>query len=89
MRMYLCITRLPDNPLESEAAMHTEHKPGPPLNTFIVRFWRTPGTGQACWRGQVQHVQSGERAAFADEGALMSFIRRWVQTPESEVLQRE
>jgi hypothetical protein len=89
MGMYLCIPRLPDNPLESEAAMHTETKPGLPLNTFIVRFWRAPGTGQARWHGQVQHVQSGERAAFADEGALMSFIRRWVQTPEGKVLQRE
>lgn len=54
--------------------------PGPPLNTFIVRFWREQGTGQTHWRGQVQHIQSGERIAFADEDTLLSFIRRWAQT---------
>jgi hypothetical protein len=58
--------------------------PNPPLNTFIVRFWRESAAREGCWRGQVQHVQSGERTAFADEGALMSFIRRWVQAPEVE-----
>ena len=62
--------------------MSTEHKPSPLLNTFIVRFWREPGVGEDRWRGQVQHVQSGERAAFANEPALLRFLRRWVQTPE-------
>jgi hypothetical protein len=62
--------------------MSTKRDPGPPLNTFIVRFWREAGTGQSPWRGQVQHVQSGERAAFADEAALLRFLRCWVQTPE-------
>jgi len=57
----------------------TKRDPGPPLNTFIVRFWREPGAGEGRWRGQVQHVQSGERIAFADKGALMSFIECWVQ----------
>lgn len=62
--------------------MPTEHKPGSPLNTFIVRFWHDSEAGGAHWRGQVQHVQSSERIAFADEAALLSFIRRWVQTLE-------
>jgi hypothetical protein len=59
--------------------MFTEHKSDLPLNTFIVRFWREPGTGQACWRGRVQHVQSDESAFFADETSLLYFLRRWVQ----------
>jgi hypothetical protein len=58
--------------------MSIEHEQSPPLNTFIVRFWRKPQTGQARWYGQVQHVQSGERVAFVDESALLFFIRRWV-----------
>lgn len=62
---------------------------GPPLNTFIVRFWQEPGVGEGRWRGQVQHTQSGERVAFTDETALLSFVRRWVQTPESKASQRE
>jgi hypothetical protein len=59
--------------------MFTEHKSDLPLNTFIVRFWWEPGTGQACWRGRVQHVQSDESTFFADEASLLYFLRRWVQ----------
>jgi len=50
-----------------------------PLNTFVVRFWQEWGTDHTLWRGQVQHVQSGERAAFADEEGLLTFVRRWVR----------
>jgi len=64
--------------------MSNNRDSSPPLNTFIVRFWREPGAGEGRWRGQAQHVQSGERTAFADEGALLSFIRQWVQTPGVE-----
>lgn len=64
--------------------MSNNHDPGPPLNTFIVRFWQEPGAGEGRWRGRVQHVQSGERAAFANEAGLLSFFRRWVQVPEVE-----
>jgi len=35
------------------------------------------------WRGQVQHIQSGEWASFHDEATLLDFLRRWVQTPIS------
>jgi hypothetical protein len=62
--------------------MPTKQKTGPPLNTFIVRFWREPGASTLCWRGQVQHVQSGKRVAFADEGTLLHFLRRWVEMDE-------
>ncbi len=64
--------------------MSNNRGPNPPLNTFIVRFWQESEAGEGRWRGQVQHVQSGERTAFADEVALLSFIRQWVQTPEVE-----
>ena len=59
--------------------MSNNHDPGPPLNTFIVRFWQEPGASEERWRGQVQHIQSSERTAFADKSTLMSFIGRWVQ----------
>ena len=62
--------------------MPTERKSDLPLNTFIVRFWREPGTGQACWRGRVQHVQSDESTFFIDEVSLLYFVRRWVQMEE-------
>lgn len=66
--------------------MFTEDKPAPPLSTFIVRFWRELEASQVCWRGQVQHVQSGDKIAFADETALLSFLRRWVEMEETPAL---
>jgi len=62
--------------------MSIEREPGTPLNTFIVRFWRKSRADKPCWRGQVQHVQSGECVAFADEDALLCFLRRWVEMDE-------
>ncbi len=64
--------------------MPDEQESSLPLNTFIVRLWRESGTEQARWHGQVQHVQSGERVAFADESALLSFIRRWIGAQERD-----
>jgi len=60
---------------------HSE-KPSVPLSTFVVRFWREIGAGRVRWRGRVQHIQSGEQAAFADEAGLLDFVRRWVEMPE-------
>lgn len=56
----------------------------PPLNSFVVRFWREPALGEGRWRGQVLHIQSGESATFADEDALMSFMRRWVRLRQGQ-----
>lgn len=66
--------------------MFTEDKSVSPLNTFIVRFWQEMGTSQVCWRGQVQHVQSGDKIAFVEETALLNFLRRWVEMEETPVL---
>ena len=68
--------------MENKVAMSTEHGPGPPLNTFIVRFWREPRSGHPYWRGQIQHIQSGEHVAFTDKASLLHFLLRWVQMPE-------
>lgn len=62
--------------------MPIKQSPRPPLNTFIVRFWRETEANQVCWRGQIQHVQSGERVALTDELALLHFLRRWVRLGE-------
>lgn len=64
--------------------MPVEHECKSKLNTFVVRLWCVPEEGRDCWRGRVQRLQSGEHIAFSDEVALMAFIRRWVQMPESE-----
>jgi hypothetical protein len=43
--------------------------------TFIVRLWTEHGPGQAPqWRGQVEHVQSGEQAYFRNLDHMLDFI---------------
>lgn len=42
--------------------------------TFIVRLRREPGTPAGEWRGEVEHVQSGGLARFADQAALSAFV---------------
>lgn len=48
-----------------------------PLATFVVRFWRETPAGGARWRGQIEHVQSGEKAAFLDIETMQRFLRRF------------
>ena len=42
---------------------------------FVVRIWREHG--QSKWRGWVQHVRSGDSAAFNNLDELLTFIERW------------
>jgi hypothetical protein len=46
----------------------------PPASTFVVRFWREGSADGPRWRGQVDHVQSGETARFLDLEGLVVFI---------------
>ena len=45
--------------------------------TFVVRFWREASAGSVRWRGQIEHVQSGQSAAFLDLEAMLRFLRRF------------
>jgi hypothetical protein len=56
--------------------MTDNSSPSPPLNTFVVRFWRDRSAAGARWRGTVEHVQTGTRAAFLDLAGLTTFIHR-------------
>lgn len=53
-----------------------------PQNTFVVRFWwewRGEGSDRKmCWRGRIEHVQSGEGATFRETRGLLAFIGRFV-----------
>ena len=43
---------------------------------FTVRLWREDlGHGRLEWRGQVQHVLSGETRYFRDWAMLVEFVR--------------
>jgi hypothetical protein len=57
-----------------------------PLNTereaFVLRLWReTPGNQN--WRGQLQHVRTGEVIAFQDVEELFDYIRQKIELPAS------
>lgn len=42
--------------------------------TFVVRFWREETLGEVRWRGRVEHVQSGEGAAFLELTDMLAFM---------------
>ena len=59
--------------------------------TFVVRFWREKTDDEECWRGRIEHVQSGESAAFRDIETMLSFLQRFginVQDP-NQLTQKE
>jgi hypothetical protein len=53
-----------------------EPSPVPPISTFVVRFWREWSAAGSRWRGRIEHVQSGESAAFLDVDGMLKFVRR-------------
>jgi hypothetical protein len=52
-----------------------ESTPIPPVSTFVVRFWQEWSADGLRWRGRIEHVQSGESAAFLEVGGMLSFLR--------------
>jgi hypothetical protein len=44
--------------------------------TFIVRMWEEEGK---LWRGQIEHVQSGERIYFQEPAKIIEFIMGKIQ----------
>ncbi len=46
--------------------------------SFLVRLWREPGSEESDrgWRGEVEHIQSRERQAFAGLDELAGLLRR-------------
>ena len=45
------------------------------VNTFVIRVWCEPSLGAPRWRGRIQHLQSGQHAAFQDPERILTFIR--------------
>lgn len=42
----------------------------PPAHVFLVRVWIEESAGTPLWCGKVQHVLTGQAAAFEDPAAL-------------------
>ena len=55
----------------------SEQSSFPQASTFVVRFWRESSGAGARWRGRIEHVQSGESAAFGDLDGMLAFLRRF------------
>jgi len=53
-----------------------ESSPVPPVSTFVVRFWREWSAAGPRWRGRIEHVQSGESAAFLGMDEMLEFVHR-------------
>jgi hypothetical protein len=56
------------------------NQPGSPTTvttTFVLRFWRKAAVGEICWRGSIEHVQSGEEMAFLDVETMLAFLNRF------------
>jgi len=55
----------------------TESPSVPPASTFVVRLWREWSAAGPRWRGRIEHVQSGESAAFLGLDRMLDFVRRF------------
>jgi hypothetical protein len=46
-----------------------------PTATFIVRMWAEPVNEDQCeWRGQVEHLQTGEKRYFQQLDIVLEFV---------------
>jgi hypothetical protein len=54
-----------------------ESAPAPAASTFVVRLWYEWTAEGPRWRGRIEHVHSGESAAFLELDAMLSFLRRF------------
>jgi hypothetical protein len=66
------------------------NQPGSPITvttTFVLRFWRKETVGEGCWRGSIEHVQSGEETAFLDIETMLAFLKRFgIQMEDGETI---
>lgn len=62
-------------------------QPAPRSHLFMLRLWlEDMGSGQADWRGSVQHVNSGEVRYFRDWPTLEAFVEGLLRSAEPETL---
>ncbi len=63
---------------------NSEHPPVFTGSTFILRIWVEWSKAGPCWRGQIIHVQSGERRGFLCLEDMLKFIRGYAAMPLAE-----
>jgi len=55
-------------------------------HVFLVRMWLEPGSGNANWRGSVQHVSTGRRLFVGSPGEVGDFIALQLQSSPQKAL---
>lgn len=53
----------------------TQPNPQTVTATFVLRFQRETTAGEARWRGNIEHVPSGESMAFMDFETMLRFLQ--------------
>lgn len=50
--------------------------------SFVIRLWQEPAAGKDAsqWRGQIEHVPSGEQTYFQISNSLWQFLVQHVPT---------
>ena len=43
--------------------------------TFVIRIWHDWSLSGSHWRGRIEHLQSGQHAAFEELDQILPFIR--------------
>jgi hypothetical protein len=61
-----------------------ESSPVSPVSTFVVRFWQEWSAAGSRWRGRIEHVQSGQSAAFLGLDEMLDFVRSFGAMPDDE-----
>ena len=56
----------------------------PTVSTFVLRFWREQSAAGSRWRGRIEHVLSGDSAAFIHLDQMLEFLRRFGVIVEDE-----
>ena len=47
------------------------------MNTFVLRFWEERSISTVRWRGNIEHIPSGERSEFLRIEELLKFFRKY------------
>jgi hypothetical protein len=47
--------------------------------SFVIRLWREPSADATQWRGQIEHVGSGDTAHFQFSNGLWQFLMQHVE----------
>lgn len=61
--------------------------------SFLIRLWREAdgdaASEPADWRGEIEHIQTGERWNFETRTQLLDFLRRETERDDEHLVPRD